>query len=345
MKKVVIISLGLLVAGSGMAQPAITYAKHGLQVGDVHQTRMVTTVEPGESGANVTWDFSACEVTGNIHSEALESGSNGHIAVRNDGNVLFQFDVTPYGNDYYGYATQNFSVAYEKPVLKTRYPFGFLDQHSGNFLGYITQGDRKIPVDGFYSSEVDGYGAIKLPNGVTLNNVLRVKTTETQKFQQSGSSYDITEEKYLWYSQDFRYPVFVVIQHGNNANGTANVVSKSTYVSVAALSAPAVVAADEGSAAKYEPQAEELPALPEVEYSIYPNPVATAANITYTLPSDAKVIVAVYTAAGVCVRKLVNNELQSAGVYTYTYTPSAPGTYFVRFAFGDKTYTEQIVKK
>ncbi|MDR1021667.1 MAG: T9SS type A sorting domain-containing protein [Prevotellaceae bacterium] len=341
MKKNVLILLGLTMTVSGMAQSAITYDKHGLRAGDVHQTRRVTTVEPGASGANVTWDFSACEVTGNVHTEALENSSaGGHIAVRNDGNTLFQFDVTPYGNDYYGYAANGYSVAYEKPVLKTRYPFGFLDQHSGNFLGYITQGNSKVPVEGSYSSEVDGYGTLKLPNGVTLSNVLRVKTTEVQK-RLNNNAYDLAEEKYLWYSQDFRYPVFVIILlSSNSVEGNASI-SKSSYVSVAALSAPPVVA---GSAvADNEPQAEV--AAPEVEHSVYPNPVADAANITYRLPSDVKVSVAVYTTNGVCVRKMVNNEVQAAGEYTYSYIPDVVGTYFIRFAFGSKTYTEQIVKR
>ncbi|MDR0687287.1 MAG: T9SS type A sorting domain-containing protein [Prevotellaceae bacterium] len=337
MKKIIATSLGLMIASSGMAQPAITYAKHGLQAGDAHRTRRVTTVETGVSGANVTWDFSACEVTGNVQTEALEA-SNGHIAVRNDGNVLFQFDVTPYGNDYYGYGANGYNVVYENPVLKTRYPFGFLDQHSGEFTGYIAhQGGSKTLVEGTYSSEVDGYGSLKLPNGVTLNNVLRVKTTEVQK-RLAGSAYDIEEEKYLWYSQDFRYPVFVTIHlSSGGANGAATV-SKSSYVSVAALSAPPAPASSGGSGG--------LPApAPDVEHSIYPNPVADVANITYKLPSDATVSIAVYTTTSVCIRKIVTNELQAAGEYSYSYTPSVAGTYFVRFALGDKTYTEQIVKK
>lgn len=337
MKKIIVTSCGLLAAVSGMAQPTITYDRHGLQAGDVHQTRRVTTVEPGASGANVTWDFSACEIIGNVQTEALES-SGAHTAVRNDGNVVFQFDATPYGNDYYGYATNSYSVVYENPVLKTKYPFGFLDQHSGEFSGYIAQGNSKTPVEGTYSSEVDGCGTLKLPNGVTLNSVLRVKTTEAQK-RLYASTVSNTEVKYLWYSQDFRYPVFVTILHNIDQPEGAKNVSKSSYVNIAALSAPQVVA---GSAGSEQPLADA--SRPEVKYDVYPNPIKNAAAITYTLPYDAQVSIAVYTITSVCVRKIVNNELQTAGEYTYSYTPALPGSYFVRFAFGDKVYVEQIVK-
>jgi hypothetical protein len=321
-----------------MAQPTITYAKHGLQAGDVHQTRKVTTAEPGASGANVAWDFSACEIIGDVQTEALES-SGAHTAVRNDGNVIFRFDVTPYGNDYYGYATNGYSIVYENPVLKTRYPFGFLDQHSGEFSGYIAQGNSNVAVEGAYSSEVDGYGTLTLPNGVTLSNVLRVKTTEEQKRLYSNAV-STTEVKYLWYSQDFRYPVFVTIHHNIEQPEGAKNVSKSSYVNIAALSAPQKVADGVGDE---QPLAGDD--LPKVEYDVYPNPVHEVAAITYKLPYDAKVSIAVYSVTSVCVRKIVNNEFQTAGEYAYTYAPDVPGTYFVRFAFGDNVYTEQIVKK
>ncbi|MDR0710942.1 MAG: T9SS type A sorting domain-containing protein [Prevotellaceae bacterium] len=345
MKKITAISFGLMAAVSGMAQPSITYTKHGLQAGDVHQTRKVTTAEPGASGANVTWDFSECKIIGDIQNEALES-SGKHIAVRNDGNIVFQFDVTPYGNDYYGYAANGYSIVYENPVLKTRYPFGFLDQHSGEFVGYIDQGNSKTPVEGTYSSEVDSYGTLKLPNGVTLNNVLRVKTTEVQKWLYSNPVSN-AETKYLWYSQDFRYPVFIIIQNSNSNSNSNNGqlkevknVSSLSYINVEALTAPPVAVASNADDA--QPAAV---ILPEVEYNIYPNPIKDAVAITYKLPNDAKVSVAVYTVSSVCVRKIVSNEFQAAGEYTYSYTPAMPGSYFVRFAFGDKVYTEQIVKK
>jgi hypothetical protein len=312
-------------------QPEITYAKHGLRAGDVHQTYKVSSVSPGASGANAVWDFSAVELQGAEQTETLTNGSEGGVAVQgHQGNVTFRFDVTPYGNDYYGYAAAGFSILYEQPVLKTRYPFGFLDQHSGEYAGYMVQGASKTPITGAYSSEVDGYGTLKLPNGVTLRNALRVKTTE----QLYGAASGMTEVKYLWYAQEFRYPVFVVFQYTGIQGSAAN----TSYVNVAALTPPPA------DAAAQQPVTESKPA-PEVTHSVYPNPVKDVASVTYTLPSACKVSVAVYSASSVCVRKLVSGEQQAAGTYTYSYAPEAPGIYFVRFAFGEKTYTEQIVKQ
>jgi hypothetical protein len=335
MKKIIALSLAVAMAVSAMAQPSLTFAKHALRAGDVHQTQRATYMEPGAGGADVVWDFSAAKVEGGIHNEALSAADN-RIAVTGSGGTVFQFDVTPYGNDFYGYKTANYSVVYENPILKTKYPFNFLDQHSGEYYGYIAQGSQKYVIDGTFSSEVDGYGTLKLPNGITLNNVLRVKTTEAQK-QYYCSMNTYTEVKYLWYAQEFRYPVFVSIVVTNEMNGKKSE-GKSTHVSVAALTTVAA------PAAKSE-QPETRVAVREVEHLIYPNPVQTEASITYTLPEDTKVNVAVYSSSSVCLSKIVDGQYQSAGSYTYTYTPQAPGIYFVRFAFGDKVYVEQIVKK
>jgi hypothetical protein len=334
MKKIIALSLSVAVATSAMAQPSITFAKHALRAGDVHQTRRVSNVEPGVGGANVVWDFSAAQITGDVYNETLDS-NNGRITVTGGGGTVFQFDVTPYGNDFYGYNTPSYSVVYENPVLKTKYPFNFMDQHSGKYYGYIAQGSQKSVVDGTFSSEVDGYGTLKLPNGITLNNVLRVKTIETQQ-QYYCSMNTYTEVKYLWYSQDFRYPGFVNIHVSNEMNGSKSE-SISTHLNIAALTPVAAPVVDKPSAAKV--------ASREVEHSVYPNPVQNEANITYTLVEETKVNVTVYSVSNVRMAKIVDGAIQAAGPYSYTYTPQVPGTYFVRFAFGDKVYVEQIVKK
>ncbi len=335
MKKIIALSFGLMMAVSAMAQPSLTYAKHALRAGDVHETRRVSCVEPGAAGVNVLWDFSDCQMLSDVYTESLSS-ANGRIVVNNNGSVNFQFDVTPYGNDFYGYKTSDHSLVYENPVLKTKYPFNFLDQHSGEYSGYIAQGAQKYVIDGVFSSEVDAYGTLMLPNGVTLNNVLRVKTIETQR-QHYCNMNTYTEVKYLWYAQNFRYPVFVSIFTTNEMNGRKNE-RETSHISVAALT-PVVAPAK--PSAPVQPKV----AVREVEHLIYPNPVQNEASITYTLLEDAKVSVAVYSSSSVCLAKLVDGQQQSAGGYSYSYKPQYPGIYFVRFAFGDKVYVEQLVKK
>jgi len=280
------------------------------------------------------WDFSAAQITGEAYSEKLGS-ENGRIAVTGDAGAVFQFDVTPYGNDFYGYKAPGYSVVYENPVLKTKYPFTYMDRHSGEYYGYIAQGEQKFVIDGTFSSEVDGYGTLKLPNGITLKNVLRVKTTETQKrYYCSANTY--SEVKYLWYSQDFRYPVLVSIHNTSEVNNGGKSESQSTHVNVAALTPVAAPAANDS---------EIKSAAHEVEHKVYPNPTELETNITYTLTEDAKVSVAVYTSGNMCVAKIVDGQRQPAGSYSYTYRPQVSGIYFVRFALGDKVYVEQVVKK
>ncbi|MBC6952400.1 T9SS C-terminal target domain-containing protein [candidate division KSB1 bacterium] len=51
----------------------------------------------------------------------------------------------------------------------------------------------------------------------------------------------------------------------------------------------------------------------------YPNPFNPSTAITYQLPLNSEVKLAVYNSAGQLVRKLVDGERQSAGAHTITW--------------------------
>ncbi|MGL4956821.1 MAG: T9SS type A sorting domain-containing protein [Bacteroidales bacterium] len=316
------------------AQPALTFEKHALRSNDIHQTQKVTNVDHGLSGANIDWDFSNIKMIGDVYQESLAEKQARIFVTNPKSTAEFQFDVTPYGNDYYGVKTDRYNIVYDNPILKTRYPFRFLDEHDGEYSGKIIQGNSTTLFDGSFSSIVDGYGTLKLPNNIVLDNVLRVKTVEERtEFYCQAHHYE--EVKYVWYSQDFRYPVFIQTISTSTLNNTPKQTVNS-YVNVDAL--VPVKTSQYVNTPFLEPSV-------DVEYRVYPNPVETTININYILPFEAKVSVAIYSVANVCERKLVDGQQQVAGTYSYTYAPRYPGIYFIRFAFGNKVYTEKIVKK
>ncbi|MDR3327071.1 MAG: hypothetical protein LBT04_02900, partial [Prevotellaceae bacterium] len=238
MKKKFTFMVALATSVGVWAQPQtqVTYATHGLTAGDIHQTYSVTYCEPLVEGANVVWDYSAATLNGGVFSEALANGTDDkNVVVTNPDGTLFTFNVTSTGNEYYGYAHGNYSVAYDQPMLKTRFPQDYLDQFSGEFSGRITFGNSTVfPVEGTYSTTVDAYGTIILPNGKVFNDVLRVKTTERYTEHYHGYNHEADMVKYLWYTSALRYPIFVThiynTQSGNNTH-----VQKSSHVSAAAL--------------------------------------------------------------------------------------------------------------
>ncbi|MBE2219880.1 MAG: T9SS type A sorting domain-containing protein [Ignavibacteria bacterium] len=64
----------------------------------------------------------------------------------------------------------------------------------------------------------------------------------------------------------------------------------------------------------------------------YPNPFNPVTKINYDLPKDAKVNIVIYDILGREVKRLVNNELKTAGTYIIDFNASnyASGVYFYR---------------
>ncbi|MGL4364033.1 MAG: T9SS type A sorting domain-containing protein, partial [Bacteroidales bacterium] len=232
--------------------------------------------------------------------------------------------------------TDRYNIVYDNPILKTRYPFRFLDEHDGEYSGKIIQGNSTTLFDGSFSSVVDAFGTLKLPNGIVLNDVLRVKTIESRK-EYYCQTHKYEEIKYVWYAQNFRYPVFIntisISDYDKSIVRTSN-----SYVNIAALTPTEKKSVVEKKSTNQSPSV-------DIVYSLYPNPVEHEVTIQYTLPHAAKVSIAVYSLSNICERKLVDAQQQNMGTYSYSYAPRYPGIYFVRFAFGSKVYTEKIVKK
>ena len=323
----------------------ITYQKHGLTPGDVHKTRTLQYADPQGEGADRVWDYSGIpfandEVFVETLSAGTEEGKN--IAAGNAYGTAFSFNVTPQSNEFWGHKHSNYVEELTQPIVKTRFPQSYLDQHSGTYEGTIkveygggcSCGVWSGSIGGTYSTAVDAYGTIVLPNGNKFTDVLRVKTTETHTI--AGQSGELEIVKYLWYTDLLRYPIFVTHIYRNRASDGAVSEQKSSHVSVAALeyTAPAEKAA---------------PASPSVlaenlAYDVYPNPVENETYVTYTLVQPAKVSVKVFDVYGKCVQTFVDNELQGEGNYKYLYAPAISGVYFVTLETDGVRYSRQVVK-
>ncbi|GHT10679.1 hypothetical protein AGMMS4956_02460 [Bacteroidia bacterium] len=334
MKKISVLATFVALSAALYAQPKLTYTDHALRSGDVHQTRAVTYCEPLQEGAGQVWDYSGTQITGAVYNEALGEGTApGNIAVSNDDGVLFNFNVTNTGNEYYGYALKNYSVVYEQPILKTRFPLVYLDQHSGAYGGYVLANNTRHNIEGTYSSTADAYGTLILPNGVVIENALRVKTTEVHKEGNANNQVELT--KYLWYAPSLRYPAFVTHIWNTTQGGTFQ---KTSHVSVEALNY--VPAAKENNSPVAASRLSK-----DVAYKVYPTTVESSTNVTYTLTQPTVVTIKVYDMNGNCQKIIVSAEEQAEGNYEYTYTPTSVGIHIVSFKFGTQPYNAYVVKK
>ncbi|MBK8983432.1 MAG: T9SS type A sorting domain-containing protein [Ignavibacteria bacterium] len=84
------------------------------------------------------------------------------------------------------------------------------------------------------------------------------------------------------------------------------------------------------------------------EYNLsqnYPNPFNPVTKINFSLPQDSKVKLIIYEILGKEVKRLVNNEFKTAGVYTMDFNGSglSSGVYFYKIEAGKFVQTKRMV--
>jgi hypothetical protein len=302
----------------------MTRASHGFFSGQNHECQAVQSQSPGESGNNCVWDFSKVTLLKEEKSVSDLSDDIGKIRVsRNDGCEFF-FKTTDKTNEYWGYQSGNTKLQYSEPIVKTKYPQTYGTQFSGKYAGtYTVEGSNYTSkTEGTYSTHADAIGVILLPGDVSLP-ALRVRTTEgNAKFERV---------KYLWYAQDIRLPLFVILEdYSIAADGTKTLRTTQSYLNTHIKS-----------------PVNNRPLTDAFSYQVFPNPFRGEVQLTYSLTEKALVTVALYSSGGTKLVTLVSNQMQS-GMQTLSQDVSKyttqPGVYLLKITVGDKTYTEKLVK-
>jgi len=311
------------------SQVTMTRATHGFLLGMNHETQAVQNQAPGNSGKDCVWDFRQALPLEEIKSVSDLSNDNygtGPIKVsRNDGCEFF-FNTTELVNEYWGYIAGDAKLQYTEPIVKTKYPQTFNTQFSGKFSGtYSIEGSNySTKVEGTYSTHADGIGIILLPGDISMP-ALRVKTIEVYS--------SLERVKYLWYAQDIRLPLFIILEDYSIANdGTKKLMNTQTHLNLKAQSPTGIQSLTNDAFA----------------FQVFPNPFKDNLSVTFTLAESAQVTVALYTSDGANLTTLISNKLLQSGTQTISQDVSKfaqqAGVYLLKISIGDKTFTEKVVK-
>lgn len=314
------------------SQVTMTRSSHGFIPEEQHITQEVQYAEPGMSGQGLVWDFSNLTFIGEPDAASVVSveGEGYNMETTRNDNVRFLYNLTDYQNEYKGYIVDGIEVIYEEALVKARYPQTYGTYFEGNFNGPVKHKGKVIGnVSGTYSTHVDASGTLVLPGNIRIP-AIRVKTMERN--EKSCNCGAIETEKYLWYAQNVRYPVFVSSAITSYlTDGTSKVSKRSFY----------------NTNVKESLVQEKSNSVNDIKYTVSPNPFSDRIQIEYVLPAEMRVSIDLYNIQGTKLATILpaqkQNGSQSTSFNIAPYTQKE-GTYFVNIQFGEKSYSEKIIK-
>jgi len=334
----IIITISLILIFQAQAQITLTYENHALQSNVLHSTQYVENVAQGPDGANQIWDFTdfACnkiKTTELLSAENTKNYNNfpsANLAITDDDN-FFYFNVNKNVNEYLGLITPDAIISFDKPIIKMVYPFTYGDEVSGDFAGEgLYYGDVISNIYGDYTVKADAYGTLLLPNNVSIQNVLRVKSVN-HIFETVCQTTEFINEKYLWYSEDNRLPIMVVVIDKKIVGGVETLTNYGYY-----------------SEDAFETNLEQTNTnISEFSVKTYPNPFTDFINVSYDIDTETNVTVEIYNPIGQKIETLVDNQIQE-GYQLINYNVNnksfAIGSYYVRIQIGENIIMKKMIK-
>jgi len=342
MKKILLLAAFTVSVTSLLGQVTLTQETHGFLADQKNPMVLTQYVDPGVSGKNVVWDFSKLEVqnsfTGSIESyytsKCCSKFSKGNVVLEEFGN-FFVFESTPTSLEQVGYMSGNGVTRFEytKPFVKMQYPFTFSSTYSGNYDGNYIVNDNVIgKISGTYLVEGDGFGRLILPNGRTLDNVLRVKEVRTTKQVFNNGSALITDITYRWYVSQHRFPVLVLIRSEVKGENSEPVISTRAAYNSNVMNATMEAPLDQAS---------------NINLSVYPNPYSQKVKIEFTTAERGQVNLSIFDMSGKMVKQIENSTLD-AGLKRYEFSAKAlgltGGTYILKLKAGQVEETRKLIE-
>ena len=181
---------------------------------------------------------------------------------------------------------------------------------------------------GIYEISSDASGKLILPNGITVNNTIRVKQIRTYNCT-AGCKF--TEVIYRWYGKDVHYPLLVIIENMNDKGETTSTLTAYHPVS------PSEQVVEENNP---------MMAKEGFNLNYYPNPWGKKLSIDYTIPDNEQVEVSLYDYTGNLVKTIVPKTQQEKGTYSLSVTDESmkAGVYFLKIKHGSKVITKKLIK-
>ncbi len=282
----------------------------------------------GESGANVTWDFSNVVIDFVTSSTFVDPATlpNGNLfpqatAGSKDAGSEIYYYQSEMGMGFYGAILNSGArIVYTNPQDWLRFPMTYNDTYTDSFSGTVTTSaifDRS----GTAEVEVDAYGTLITPAG-TFKEVVRVYTYMDYSDKFGGADVaNYIEKRYSWYDARSGFPLFTYSDLEYLGTSSKSV----SYLDAKPLNIRSLFAED-------------------LQLNVYPNPTSDWFTLDYSLTDRSEVEIAMTNLLGQEVL-LVSQQEENAGSHQSQVDVSglAQGTYFVKITIDEKVATYKVL--
>ncbi|MBK9285191.1 MAG: T9SS type A sorting domain-containing protein [Sphingobacteriaceae bacterium] len=287
-------------------------------IGDTSRAYIVDTsyytngLNVSQTGANTVWTYSNLAATGNSISSAYVDPSSipastnypGCTIVQNQGllNTFYKSVTSPSTQtEFQGVNSTSITMNFSNTAVSMRYPFTYQDVITDNFSGAFTF-SLSGSASGNATVVADGHGTLILPNGVTFNNVLRLKSTQITNFNALIITGSIRQTMYSWYDASQKFPILSINYQTMSITGAG---SPTVSAQVIGNKNNFVIGVNENN-------------LDQAQITFFPNPVSDELNIDF-IAAEVKNI-SIYNAQGKLIvqyldTKKINCENMANGIY------------------------------
>ncbi len=337
MKKIYFAFVLLLLSSIMYSQPQITSAFNPVP-GDIYKYHSVNpTITPGNSGAQVTWDFSTLSIAYNPNIGRYHSPASTPYAASFPGSTVAYEDHFAAGTYHFftasstkfeklGDANVMLTAIYDNPAIFYTYPFTYNTKVTSTYTCSDSVGSMAYEKTGSWEAEGDAWGALLLSTG-THQNVLRIKTHHIIEDDYPGVVTNVKDIlEYAWVSATTKKPLVKYTTEFHFTNGTP--IDTLTYLFVS----------------------EEVSGINEptgylAGMSYWPNPASDLLNIGFEMLTVADITFEIYCAGG---QMLTSNTLYSTLPGNHYHSISLdnlkPGFYILRVIAGDSANMIRFIK-
>jgi hypothetical protein len=243
MKQVLFIFLFVL--SSKLFSQTLTQSFNEPIVGDTERTYPIDTsgfttgMPTSITGSNSVWNFTKLIITNSVIpnayvSPSAVSSSSSYagcnlVLAQGPLNNFYKSTTTPTTQtELLGFRTGTLALTFTNTAIVAKYPISFgstiTDNISGTFVFTVSG-----TCSGSLNTVADGLGTLQLPNGLSLSNVLRIKSVQTLSLSATLSTLipiplqigTIKQTSYYYFHSSNKFPVLTISYQSLSFLGSA----------------------------------------------------------------------------------------------------------------------------